>query len=38
VVVFDSAGTRVEGDVQWPDTNTVVVAFSAPFAGRAVLT
>lgn len=37
VSVIDSAGTNVEGDVAWPDTNTVVVSFSSAFTGQAFL-
>lgn len=35
VTVVDSAGTEVVGDVTHPDENTVVVSFTAAFAGRA---
>lgn len=35
--VLDSAGTLVEGSVQYLDTNNVIVSFSAAFAGVAYL-
>ncbi len=37
VTVVDSAGSTIEGDVQYTDANTVVVQFSATFAGLAYL-
>jgi hypothetical protein len=37
VMVMDSGGTEVEGLVSYPDLNTVVITFSAPFAGTAYL-
>lgn len=37
VTVIDSAGTEVEGDVQFTDTNTIVITFSSAFAGKASL-
>lgn len=37
VVVIDSAGTTILGDVDYPDDNTVVVTFSFPFSGSAYL-
>jgi hypothetical protein len=35
VTVLDSSGQTVEGDVEYPDENTAIVTFSAPFAGIA---
>lgn len=37
VSVVDSAGTLWEGDVQYVDSNNVIVTFGAPFAGHAYL-
>lgn len=37
VAVIDSAGTEVQGDVEYPDAQHVVLRFSAPFSGRAAL-
>lgn len=37
VSVVDSAGTEVIGEVSYPDVNTVVIDFSAQFAGEAYL-
>ena len=37
VTVVDSAGAKVVGSVQYTGPNTVVVTFSAPFAGAAYL-
>jgi hypothetical protein len=37
VTVIDSAGDEVEGDVEYPTPNQVVLSFSAPFAGTAYL-
>lgn len=37
VTIVDSAGTPVEGDVDYPSTSVVVASFSAPFAGEALL-
>lgn len=37
VSIVDSAGTSVFGDVQYIDTNTVIVNFTDPFAGKAFL-
>ena len=37
VTVVDSAGTTVEGDIQYTDNNNVVIEFSAPFTGKAYL-
>lgn len=38
ITVFDSANTEVECDYQYLDINTVVLTFSAGFAGTAYLT
>ena len=35
--VIDSAGTAVEGSFQYPTTNTLIITFSASFAGYAYL-
>lgn len=35
IVVVDSAGTIVEGDIEYLDTNTVQITFSGAFAGTA---
>jgi hypothetical protein len=37
VTVVDSAGTLIEGDLAFPDMNTVTVTFSAAFSGVACL-
>lgn len=37
VTVVDSAGDQVVGAVSYPDANTVVITFSAAFAGTAYL-
>ena len=37
VVVVDSAGTVVVGDIQYSDTNEVTITFSLPFSGKAYL-
>lgn len=37
LTVIDSAGTVVEGTVTYTDESQVVVEFSAPFAGRCIL-
>lgn len=37
VNVIDSSGRLVEGDMQFVDSNTLVVGFSAPFSGTAYL-
>jgi len=38
VLVLDSAGETVFGDVEYIDANTVVITFTAAFAGTALLT
>lgn len=35
VIVVDTLGRIVEGDVAWPDVNTIVLTFSAAFGGQA---
>jgi|SRR5215471_644241 len=37
VTVEDSGGATVEGEISWPDDNTVILTFSAAFAGVAYL-
>jgi hypothetical protein len=37
VSVIDSAGTNIEGEVSYPDLDTVVLTFSAAFGGIAYL-
>ena len=37
VTVFDTTGDTVEGDVAFPDADTVVLTFSAGFGGTAYL-
>lgn len=37
VTVVDSAGTIIEGSLDYPDTNTVVATFTASFSGKAYL-
>ena len=37
VTVVDSAGTNVEGELQYTDLNTVTLRFNAAFAGDAYL-
>lgn len=37
VTVSDSAGTIIEGSIVYPTANSVVLTFSAPFAGTAYL-
>jgi hypothetical protein len=36
-IVQDSAGTTVEGNVQYVDLNTMILTFAAPFSGKAYL-
>lgn len=36
VTVIDSAGDNVYGDVEYIDTNTLQLTFSAPFSGRVI--
>lgn len=38
VVVVDSSGGEVEGDVEYTDANHLTLTFSAPFSGVAYLT
>jgi hypothetical protein len=35
ITVLDSAGDEVEGDYSYPDLNSVILVFSAPFGGSA---
>ena len=35
VTVVDSAGSKIIGDVRYTSDNTVILSFSAPFAGIA---
>jgi hypothetical protein len=35
ITVIDSAGRVVEGEIAYPDANTVVLTFSAAFSGEA---
>lgn len=37
VVVVDSAGDEVEGEVRYTTANLIILSFSAPFAGIAYL-
>lgn len=37
VTVIDTAGTTVEGQIEYVDANNIVVSFSAPFSGYANL-
>lgn len=37
VVIFDSTGQVVEGDLAYPSVNQAVATFSFPFSGRAAL-
>lgn len=37
VTTVDSAGTVVEGDIQYLDNNNIEVNFAAPFSGRAFI-
>ena len=37
VTVEDSAGTEVEGEIEFVNTNELVVRFSAPFTGKVYL-
>lgn len=37
VTIIDSAGSMVLGDVRYPSAGTITVTFSAPFAGKALL-
>lgn len=37
IVVMDSAGTEVEGDIEYTSKNKVVLRFSAEFSGKAYL-
>lgn len=38
VFVLDSGGTRVEGDVNYPSSNQVIISFGSAFGGTAYLT
>jgi hypothetical protein len=37
VTVVDSAGTNIEGSIEYPGPNSIVLLFSASFAGTAYL-
>jgi hypothetical protein len=37
VVVTDSAGSLVVGEIEYPDINTVIITFCYPFGGMAYL-
>jgi hypothetical protein len=37
LTLFDSAGSQLEADVEYPDSNTVVVHLSVPLTGAAYL-
>ena len=37
VTVVDSAGTEVIGDVQYIDTNNIIIEFTSEFSGKAYL-
>jgi hypothetical protein len=37
VTVVDSAGTLIEGSIEYLSPNSIVLLFSAPFAGKAYL-
>ena len=37
VTVSDSAGTILEGQIEYPSVNTIVLTFSAAFSGKAYL-
>lgn len=37
VTVVDSAGTIIEGSLDYPDINTLIATFTASFAGKAYL-
>jgi len=37
VTVVDTAGTEVEGQVEYIDSNTIIITFSVGFAGKAYL-
>jgi hypothetical protein len=37
VTILDSTGRVVEGDIAYPDANTVVLTFTASFGGKAYL-
>ena len=37
VIVIDSAGTEVRGDISYIDKNNIVIKFSADFTGKAYL-
>jgi len=37
ITIVDSAGTVVEGDIQYVDVNNIVVTFSYAFSGQAIL-
>lgn len=37
VTVIDSAGNIIVGAVEYVDTNTLIIGFSAPFSGKAAL-
>lgn len=37
VLITDSAGTVINGDITFPDESTVIASFGAPFSGTATL-
>ena len=37
VAIVDTLGRQVQGEVSYPDLNTVVISFTAAFSGRAFL-
>lgn len=37
VTIVDSSARQVDGEIYYPDANTVIAYFSAPFAGSAFL-
>lgn len=37
VLIMDTAGSEVEGDIKYPDINHVTLTFSSAFAGKAFL-
>lgn len=37
VTVFDSAGSEIEGSIEYVDINTLIVTFTNPFTGMIIL-
>ena len=37
IIGINGAGTLVEGDVSYPDSNTVLIQFASQFSGQSIL-